>query len=239
MKNKISVFFFFTVCLLLSSCDSGDIYPKEEKPTGISVNANFRFQHVGAFPITDYEIYMGAFDDESSVPLTSKIIAKPKENANVNITLDNIPNNTAFIRLCLAQSDKKIIHVFYETPAILTSTNKITIQEQQINLLEYNRIQQQVFKQCIACHGGSSKAAANLYLIPDSSYGNLVDRHATKSAKKRVEAFSVEGSFLVDVLTKSKDEVGLSYPHSTGLSSLKKEDVTLVEEWIKDGAKKY
>ncbi len=239
---KFNFFIFLLTCSscwFLSSCDSGDIYPKEEKPTGISVNANFRFQNVGAFPSADYEIYIGVFDQGSTIPLTSKTISKPQENNSVNISLDNIPKDAAFVRLCLAQADKRIIHTFYETAANLTSPNKITIPEQEINLLEYNRIQQQAFKQCIACHGGSSTAAGSLYLTADSSYIQLVNVQSQKSTKKRIEPFNVENSFLVDVLTKSKDEVGLTYPHNTGLSSLKKEDITLIEEWVKNGAMKY
>ena len=224
-----SLWFFF------SSCDSGDIYPVDsESIDGVSVSASFGFLHTETYPVSD-EVLFGAFGD-SEVPIVSKTVSKPANDEVIMVSLSNIPENTISIRLSLAKSGRNAFYTFYEKKMDGFLTDDVVIPEQTINLLKYERIQQQVFTQCIACHGGSDYAAAGLYLTADRSFDNLVNVPADveNSSKRRVEPNNVAGSFLIDVL---QEQAGLTYNHSNGISSLKDDDIVLLEEWIRNGAK--
>lgn len=224
------------ICLVvfLVSCDSGDIYPTDaSEDEGVSIDAAFDFQGIATFPV-NYDILFGVYDKESEVPLISKNISKPSGTGPVNVSLSRIPDNAAFIRLCLAQAGRKTVYVFYEMKLDAVPGDDIVIPEQTIALNSFKRIQQQVFRQCIACHGGSGHAAAGLFLTAGQSYSQLVDVPSVESPKKRVDPSNVPGSFLIDVLTKDLD---LSYSHNTSISSLKDDDVVLLEEWISAGTK--
>ncbi len=239
MKKYIYICCLISVAFL-SSCDSGDIYPEKEKQTGLSVSTSFRFLHTGAFSTSDYEIILGLYTNEgATTPVSSKVLSKPQENKLVNVTLDNVPENATYLRLALVRTGKETMYVFYESPIDPLSGSNIILPEEEINLLAYSRIQQQVFRQCVACHGSGDRVSGNLYLTADKSYENLVDAQSRKSTKKRVYPLFTEESFLMDVLTKENEIVGLNYDHHKGISSLKGDDITLLNEWIKDGAEKY
>jgi hypothetical protein len=221
-------------CLAYWSCDSGDIYPDENTGgNGFSLTADFRFADIATFP-SDYDILFGTFSGESDIPLVSKTISKPSGNETVSVLLSNIPDNSEFIRLTLAKPGRKTVYVFFEQQINGDINENVVIPEQNIRLIQYGRIQEQVFSQCIACHGGSSEAGGALNLTAERSYNSLVDKPSSKQpAKKRVEPGNVPGSFLIDVLT---EDTGLNYAHNTGISSLKEDDIILLKEWIKNGA---
>jgi hypothetical protein len=230
--NKPVVFLLILFCFY--ACDSGDIYPEEPSiGEGRSVQATFTFTHVDSFP-QGYKIALAAFQDEIEYPLVSKFISMPTVNTTINLKLINIPNHATSVRLCLLQNDNRRLYSFY-TINLPSNTTDIIITETNINLLQYNRIQEQVFRQCVACHGGSDHAGANLYLTPELSYSNLYTAPSQNSPKKRVLPFNVQESFLIEVLT---EQGGLlHFNHNTGISSLKNDDIVLLEEWIKNGAK--
>ena len=111
------------------------------------------------------------------------------------------------------------------------SETNISLSDMNVNLVQYNRIQEQVFNQCTACHGG----AGGLYLTEDKSYDALVNKaSSTHPDKMLVEPGLPNSSFIITVLT---DAQATKTNHTT-LSSLKNDDITLLKEWIKAGAKK-
>ncbi len=236
MRKLVFQFLWLSLSFLLclASCDSGDIYPENsETVDGISVDATFRFLHMEAYP-KSYDILFGTFNDESDFPIVSKNITKPDDGQMVIISISNIPEGSTSIRLSLSKSGRKTFYTLYEMKLNSKPTEDIVIPEQTINLLQYGRIQEQVFSQCIACHGGSDRVGANLYLTPDKSYSNLVNIQSVKSNKNRVEPSNVSGSFLVDVLI--DEQPNLSYQHYMSISSLKDDDITLLKEWIRNDA---
>jgi mono/diheme cytochrome c family protein len=218
---------------LFTACDSGDILPRDasENTEGVSVSATFRFQHTEAYPVS-YDLLFGIFNDASDVPLVSKTLVKPVDRQSATVSISGIPEGAASIRLSLSKSGRKTFYTLYEMPLSGIPAEDITIAEQTVDLLQYGRVQEQVFSQCIACHGGADHAGANLYLTAGRSYGDLVNAPSVKSAKKRVAPANIGGSFLIDVLT--DEQVALSYPHSTGISSLKEDDIALLKEWIRN-----
>ena len=221
--------------VLFMSCDSGDIYPVDpETIVGISVEASFSFLNSETFPDKDsYDMIFGTFGS-SNVPIVSKNISKPADGETVKVSLSDIPEGSSSIRLCLAKPGRQTFYTLYEMPLNAIPEDDLVIPEQTIDLIRYERVQQQVFNQCIVCHGGSGGVGADLYFTPGESYGNLVGIPAQKSAKNRVTPANVAGSFIIDVL---KDRAGLRYDHSTGISGLKANDIVLLEEWIRTDAK--
>lgn len=218
----------------MQSCDSGDIYPEEKKPDGtdIDVNATFRFSHIETFP-ESYKVIFGSFKDDSPYPISSVVISKPSSDKDLSISLNNIPKEATYVALYLVQEHSNAqIYPFYKYTIDSPLEEDLEIPLQEIDLAVSGRIQHQVFSQCLQCHGGSGFAAAGLYLTEDKSFSMLVNGTAKNSAEKKlVTPHNAQGSFLMDVL---KGEA-LQSRHSS-LSSLKDDDITLVEQWINDGA---
>jgi hypothetical protein len=219
----------------LVSCDSGDIYPdKFEYDSGVVVKASFIFEEPEVFP-SSYQILFGIFDNAGTEPVVSKTIIKPGQGQAVSITLDNLPDNAASIKLCLTTLGKQPVFTFYEMQVPEHTGDSIVIPVQEIHLLQFNRIQQQVFTPaCVACHG--SPGAAGLSLVEGVSYNSLVNVPATKSpeSKARIAPSDIEGSFLINVL----EHGDLLNTDHTSIPSKYQDDLALLKEWIRNGAPK-
>lgn len=221
--------------VFLSGCDSGDIYPKDnsDNGTGIDATAHFRFTNTEAFP-ESYKIVFGAFNDNLQYPISSKMMSKPSENEDITISLTNIPEDATFLGLYLVHeySNQKI-YPFYVYPINKPLDEDFEIPLQSIDLAPFGRMQKQLLSQCAQCHGGSGFAAAGLYLTDSKSYSALVGITSTRNpSKKLIAPNDIQNSFLIDILKGN----ALTNQHSS-LSSLKDDDITLVEKWIESGAK--
>lgn len=235
-NNRLVSFLGLLIFLIIASaCDSGNIYPKPDKPTSsIKAVATFSFVGRDAFPM-QYTIVLGTYSKASPYPLSSLKLNKPEDGKEATFNLDNVPIEAETIELTLNQRyGNKRIHTFYSYPIPgKMSMSTIVLPPAAINLASFARVSDQLFMpQCIQCHGGSEKAAANLYLTNGKSYSNLVNVDAVKSSKKRVVPKNQHGSFLLDVLTR-RDAVKFTH---TDLSTLGEDDVNLVREWIQNGA---
>lgn len=229
------------ICLILLplsviSCDSGDIYPDEYiHDEGITVEASYIFQNLGAFP-NNYPLIFGFFNDEQTTPLASVRIMKPRNDDPVVVSLDNLPDEAKYIRLCLTDMGRQPVYIFYEQKIDGVQTENMVLPEYEVNLLKYSRIQELVFEQytCVACHQGN-KGAANLLLTEGKSFSALVNQPSSiLPSKNRVTPDDLTNSFLMDVL--QTENAGLTQPH-TGFIT-RPDDITLLEEWIKSGAKR-
>ncbi len=238
MKNsiihKIS-FFLVAMAITITGCDSGDVYPEDNKDEGADIDVTLRFKltNVEAFP-TNYKIVFGSFNDDISYPISSKMISAPADDEEISVSLNNIPDNATYLALYLVQehSNSKL-YPFYTYPIVGELTEDIELPLQTIDLAVFGRVQKQVFSQCLQCHGGSGFAAAGLYLTDDKSYSALVNVTAKNNAEKKLVAPSnILNSYLLDVL----EGHVLQNQHSS-LSSLKDDDIVLIEQWIKSGAK--
>lgn len=235
-RENILKLLFISCNFCLLSCDSGDIYPKDENKNTVKVNVNATFKLINTASFSDnYKIAIASFIGTSPYPGTFIVIEKPNlDGENVSVNLNELPNGTTNISLCLLQAvGNKRIYSFFDYPLSETPTSDIQIPVQYIDLAPLGRVQAQVFSQCLQCHGGGSRASAGLYLTTDSAYKHLVNHIAKNSVKNRVTPNSINNSFLLDVLTKSD---AVSYNH-IDISTLKAEDIPLIELWIKSGAK--
>lgn len=232
---RLWVLLIVSLPAIITGCDSGDIYPEDKAANGIDVDvaASFKFTHIDAFP-ENYKIVFGSFNDDSSYPISSKVIAKPFANEEVSVSLANIPESTTYLALYLVQEHSNYkIYPFYIYPIDNMPQEDFEIPLQNIDLAMFGRVQKQVFSQCLQCHGGSGFAAAGLHLTEGRSHADLVDITALHNPDKmRISPGNIQNSYLMDIL---KGEA-LENQHSS-LSSLKDDDIVLIEQWIKGGAK--
>jgi len=235
MKTQIIYCLFALILCCLSSCDSGDIYPKDSSGNvlNIKVTAVFSLSNIETFP-ANYKIAIASFSGSSLYPGSFTVIDKPTEEGGlVTVSLSSIPEGTTSISLCLLQAvGNKKVYSFYNYPLTETPKANLNIPQQHIDLAPLGRLSAQLFSQCIQCHGGGSSASAGLYLTPDSVYKYLVNHVAKNSVKNRVTPYSTSNSFLMTVL-QTKNVV--KYNH-TDISTLNAEDITLAEAWIMSGA---
>ena len=225
---SISILLTTGLFCFFASCDSGDIHESEYiHDEGVTLSATFRLNYPELYP-DDYNFTFGAFTETGNSPLVSVNLPRSDDEGNVDITLENIPEEATRIRLCFTDMGRQVKYTFFEQTIDRTSSGDIILPEKEIDLLEYNRIQQLVFQQynCVSCHQGTS-GSANLLLTEGESYRQLVNHPSTRSEKLRVVPY---GSFLLDVVTQS--EV-ISYPH-TGLIT-RNDDLELLRFWIGKG----
>ena len=227
--------YFLSIAICLVSCDSGDIYPDEyQHEKGIVASASFSLLGLETFP-TSYQIVFGAFSDDKEEPIVSKTLVKPKPGQEVIINLSNLPENAVSLKLCLTTLGKQPLYTFYSIDIPDNVVDSIIIPKQEIQLIRFERIQQQIFTPaCVACHG--VHGAAGLDLQESASYINLVNVAATQSNdnKMRVKPSDINNSFLIIVL--GNDDL-MSIGHTSILSKYN-DDITLLKEWIKAGAEK-
>ena len=231
--NKIIIITFLLPIIILSACDSGDIYPKEniQEVVDVKVNATFHLSNINAFP-ENYNIVFGTFIGTSPYPTSYQIVTKP-ENEEVSVMLDKIPKGTTALKLCLTDKiENKVIHSFFQYPLNETPKSDIDIMGEAINLSTFSRIQTQVFSQCLLCHGDGSTVSAGLHLTTSESYQQLMNiPSVVNPVKMRISPGNISGSFLIDIL---ENATVAKYVH-TKISTLKiPDDINLIKTWIAD-----
>lgn len=221
--------------IILTACDSGDIYPDDIEKRNSNIAVAARFVLSGNTDTQNYQLYFAAFEEGSALPEVWTHVVKPQNTDTVRVSLDNIPPEAATVRLCLLTIGRRAIYDFFSlnisSDGNEGDTVKIPLTEVSLKL-KYEKIQD-IFERstCTGCHGTES-GYAGLLLGEGKSYGNLVGIPSGNSPKKRVEPFSVSNSFLMDVLT--CDTLHLQHPHSSIIYN--QDDLNLLKAWIERGA---
>lgn len=223
-------------CLLLTACDEGKIYPEQPAEHDVYVAMNTAFKGLNAWP-RNYLIVLASFGDNDREPLSTAVIPEPTTTdgkASVRLGLSGQEKKIA-ISLVTKGTPREVIYNFYTYTIDNTSAAEINLPIEEIDIAFFGRIQSQIFNDnCIACHGGSTHAAARLYLTEGKSHPSLVNVQADLSHDGQL--FVMPGkasqSFLMDIL--QSDIV--KYNHSDILAS-NPELITLVKTWIEEDAK--
>lgn len=213
------------------SCDSGDIFSTGDTTSeGVSVRGTFELLNMEVFP-QKYDMIFGAFGQDEASALSSVNVLKPSNMNEVELSIDNVPENAVSVKLCLTNSGRQVVYTFFEYALDDDRTSDIDLPVAQIDLLEYDRIQRLVFQQynCVSCHQGAA-GASDLLLTDGESYKAMVNIPSVHSDKFRVKPGDSDNSFLLDVLT---DDNVVSYPH-TGLVT-RSEDIDMLRIWIEKG----
>lgn len=204
-------------------------YIPDEKPSW-NIRAELSFADAQYWP-SGQQIRLGAFAaDDTKNPVASIGIEKPV-SGKAEVAIGAVPEGSYQIKVYVTENTvyKADIADFGEFR--VNSDQALT--KNEIKLVTFSRVQQQILNSCILCHGGSSgQLAANLNLMPGKSYAQLVGVQAYKNASfLRVNAGSGNYSYLYKVLNKDID-----FDHAAS-SSATSADIQLIIDWINDGAK--
>jgi len=228
--------------LLMTSCDDGRIYEEEiEIPTdGRTVHFSANVTGLKSWPDA-YVVALASFDGTSDYAVASKKVLPPSEEGGaVSTTLSNISEDITSVELCVVtRLGKKVMSLMTLEGKDLSGSSIVEMKGGDMNLSMYDIIQTKVFNTtCTACHGGSTSAAAGLYLTGDKSYDALVSVPSRKmSDLNLVEPGNADKSVLYIALsTEVSVENEWHYKHNHEVESI---DIrSMIKSWIDNGAKK-
>jgi mono/diheme cytochrome c family protein len=90
---------------------------------------------------------------------------------------------------------------------------------------------------CVICHQGGAYAPAGLSLQSGAAYSNLVNVKSTESPLMRVAPGSPGQSYLINKLLGTQGQVGGSGAQMPfGAAPLPQAQITLIQQWITQGA---
>ncbi len=221
---------------LLPGCDEGTVYPEETPSHSMFANLSITIKGKEAWPQKDL-IVLAAFGDDPSTPVSTTVIPEPTASGNtasVKLGLSG-EEKTIAVSLVTKGTTRQVLYNFY-TYQVDELKEDINLEVTEIDLASFGRIQKQIFDaNCVACHGGSTSAAAGLYLTEGKSYNATVDitSSLSKEGKKIVCPGKPDESFVMDIL---QGDI-VRYNHSDIFASTA-EYITLMKTWIEEGAKK-
>ncbi len=233
MKH-ITVLYTLSLFMCLSACDQGDIYPEVVRGTR-NVNVQTTVTGTEGWPEDTYSLVLAVFQPGAELPADTVSLPRVKEGKQSNITLNGIPDNASTAALCIVKRRTKEVVYTFASEVLSTEHDLTILNTKSIDLLPYERIQKQLFTQCVQCHGASQGTeAAGLNLMEGVSYGQLVSHPATYSTKMRVQPSRTDASFLLDVLDGTgTSHLGRPFDHSVSISSLTEDDLILLKAWIR------
>ena len=234
MKKRFVSALLLTAATLLTGCDEGKIYPEETTAHTMFARLDVTLKGKEAWPQKDL-IVLAAFGDDASIPVATTVIPEPTavgSTASVSLGLTG-DEKTLAVSIVTKGTTRQSVYNFYTYP-ISEFGEEITLPIKEIDLASFGRIQKQIFDAgCAACHGGSTTAAAGLYLTEGKSYDAIVERAASLSGegKKIVCPGKPDESFIMDIL---QGDI-VRYNHSDIFASTP-EFITLMKTWISEGA---
>ncbi|MBL4745764.1 MAG: hypothetical protein JKY08_05300 [Flavobacteriaceae bacterium] len=225
MKKIICLSTLISLIFITLSCSGGG---DDEVVEMFTVTGTVNFTDP-AYWSDQEDIRFGVFKIGESQALSSVKIIKTATGKG-SFTLKNITKGTYDFKIYLAKNQLNILNLIpYATQSI--SKNSV-LDEINMTLVSYDRVQKQVFNSCMLCHGASSgEIAANLNLTKNESYSNLVGVSSKNSSLLRVKPFSVTESFMINVLQMK----GLNFDHPASVN-VSEGSLKLIENWIQKGA---
>lgn len=229
--NKAIIFVLIvSATSLLTSCDSGDIYPVED-PSAITRTLHIQGEFTGHNTVPsdrDRKLMVFTYPKGSSESNRSvRVNAIEEGETSVDITL--VPSDATHFIMAITDQGNSIMYEIC-SGSFEAGTNDAAVSVGNVNMLSYKRLQAQLYDQsCISCHG-TANPSSGLVLEQSVSWQNTVN-HATSDGEGTIiipldEANSVMLQKLI-----SPDDF-----HSR-FSTLKTNDTDLLREWIMNGAK--
>lgn len=236
MKKNIGKFVLLLMMIPgLTACDDGEIPRKTYTATteGLTAKLTGTITGTGGWP-DYYQVALAAFDDQSEYSLT-QVLVSPEADGTVNLTLSGISTDAQTIELCITNKLRKRILTLAETQTTQAQGDTIYLQADNVDAAMYSAIQTEIFNTtCAQCHGGSTTAAANLYLTQGNSYASLVNQPSTttQDATRVIPGNSDES--VLHLAINAGNELNLGYNHEYLITSSAM--LRLIDEWIDNGA---
>lgn len=234
MEKRFVSALLLTVVILLTGCDEGKIYPEETTTHTMFARLDVTLKGKEAWPQKDL-IVLAAFSDDNSLPVATTVIPEPTASSNTASVSLGLTGSEKMLAVSIVTkgTTRQVLYNFYTYP-ITEFSEEITLPVKEIDLASFDRVQKLIFDaNCVACHGGSTTAAAGLYLTEGKSYDAIVERAASLSGEGKMIVCpeKPDESFIMDIL--QSDIV--RYNHSDIFASTP-EFITLMKTWITEGA---
>lgn len=182
-----------------------------------------------------YTLVLAGFEDGSDYATVQKNLTA--EDGDISIVLSNIPTETKRVELCVTNTLRKHVVTLASINIADAAGDTIRLDVGQLHASQFATLQQQVFSTtCANCHGGSTHAAAGLYLTEGKSYESLVNCASTKETDRmRVLPGDADNSVLYKALATDVSADGKwRYDHT---SEVVDENIcSLIRNWINAGA---
>lgn len=222
------------LCLTtLGSCDEGRIEGESAVETRAGTPARVVADVAGDTRWPDgYSVALAGFADGNEYALISKNVT-PDGTGHIDAILDDIPDNTSSVELCVIDRLRRRVATFITTGYAAGDT--IRLEGSGIDISQAAAIQKEIFNTtCAQCHGGSGYAAASLHLTEGKSFHDLVDVPSVKEERLRVKPGDSGESVLYRILS-TNESAGWNYDHSVEVVA--NEKLELIRSWIDAGAK--
>lgn len=238
MKKKGFIFalIFATVCL--AACDDGLIHEKTStaEHTGYTVKLTGRISGVNTWS-NNYNLVLAAFSENSDYAIVQQRIPQTAADGT-SLTIYDVNASAKTVELCVTDILRRRV-LTLKSMTITTEANPsdtVLLNVGDIDGSMFAAIQTGVFNTtCAQCHGGSSSAAAGLYLTEGHAYSNLVNTASTRVADGiRVIPNDSANSVLHKVIYPG-NAAGLGFSHEGMIAD--DEVLSLIDAWIQSGAK--
>ena len=235
MKKYILFGGYLLLLAYITSCDDGRIYEKTEtlSEEGRTLKMSGKINGISKWP-DGYSVVVAGFSDESEYAVVTKTIPAVEDD-EIQVTMTGVSDKVTTIELCVINKLRKRVISFQSMDDLTAVDDTILMDVGTVNVGMYHGIQEKVFNTtCAHCHGGSSSAAANLYLTEGKSYEALVNRPSKKvDGMLLVKPGSAQESVLHTLLNTTISSTW-GYDHSKEIVS--SPILTLIDDWINNGA---
>lgn len=238
MKKFSFIIILCGVLPLLFGCDDGRIYEKNATYTdGKVVRLEGSITGLSSWP-ENYNVAIAGFAADDDYAVISKVINNMTDEGDLDITLSGIPENVKTVEFCILNRLRKRV-LTLQSEDISNSSERIIMDIGSQDISMFTTIQHSLLDvSCIACHGASTFAAANLNLTEGKSYAQMVNRNSSKVAGLNiVTPGDADNSVLHQVLNTN---ISASW-HQNHADMLNKERtaniLTMIDDWISYGAK--
>ena len=172
--------------------------------------------------------------DDGRIYEKTETLSEEGRTLKMSGKINGISDRTT-IELCVINKLRKRVISFQSMDDLTAVDDTILMDVGTVNVGMYHGIQEKVFNTtCAHCHGGSSSAAANLYLTEGKSYEALVNRPSKKvDGMLLVKPGSAQESVLHTLLNTTISSTW-GYDHSKEIVS--SPILTLIDDWINNGA---
>lgn len=237
-KNTFLWILLAAVSGWLTACDEGRIYDTVSVAAegGRTVKFIGKVSGIESWP-SGYTVAVAGFDAKSEYALTSANVmpSQAEEDGTIQVVMSGVTDEVTQVELCVINRIRERVVTFVKVDCseVTEDTIRLEVGEQSVGM--FQAIQEHVFdSRCVNCHGGSTSAAAGLFLTEGKSYGQLVDVPSSVQPDwKRVEPEDAEHSFLHLVL----NENGHVHHDHQDILSAEPVLLNLIDNWITGGAK--
>ena len=235
MKIKMKLHLFLPLCLFISACDEGKIYPSDtagDNASGFSVVTHAEISGYSDFYGEDFSLVVAAFKEGNRFAAITKVIT-PEEK---EVVLNNIPGDASTVELCVVNRLRERIFTLSSITVAQDTHENVQFDAGNVDASPFSLIERGVFDvSCARCHGASGHSAAGLNLLPEQAYSMLVDKASSVvEGEYRVMPGNAAKSTLWEALATDISD-SWAFSHTNLLSS---EKTDFIEYWINKGAEK-